>query len=57
MGKIAPVHSARPEKHLLTLSVFHDDDVCSRLERIEKEDLMPGTGDRAKCDYCTCLSG
>jgi hypothetical protein len=53
MTKVAPIHSKKPSAP----QVYHDDDQCTERNNIEKENIVPGTGGRPKCDHCKRLSG
>jgi hypothetical protein len=49
--KVAPWHSVK----LNTRNVYHDNNLCTEGNNIEKEYLRTGTGDRPRCEHCSRL--
>ncbi|VVT02913.1 hypothetical protein MARINON1_52464 [Marinobacter salarius] len=48
--KVNPFHSKKPGT-----TVYHDNNKCTEGNNIEKENKVPGTGGKSRCDHCKRL--
>jgi hypothetical protein len=51
MAKVSPWHSKLKSDR----PVYHDNTECTEGNNIERENRVPGTGGRPKCDHCERL--
>ncbi|WP_173427426.1 hypothetical protein [Sorangium cellulosum] len=52
MAKVSPVYSNNPNSK----KVYHNNDKCTEINNIERENLRNGTDNRPLCEHCARLN-